>query len=118
MIGSSRIYDLSLKIMKEVKEQSKSRAITNFIRGVANNGFYYKALKYIPYYISSAAEFELYNEILHAEVIDQMQYHFIPGSDKTGWEVYEDSHYKVDFMFDYERYEEGGRHTYTYTTGD
>jgi len=93
MIGSQPLYDLSLKLIKDVNESYKSRAMINFIRGVAYNGFYYKAFKYIPDYISSNKELELYNEILHAEVISQMKEQ---SPKKTGWEKYDRNTYGDD----------------------
>ncbi len=68
MIGSQALYNLTMKMIKDVNDKQKPRALVLFVKGVAFNGYYYKALGYIPDYVSSSNELELYTEIMKAEV--------------------------------------------------
>ena len=68
MVGSQALYNLTMKMIKDVNDKQKPRALILFVKGVAFNGYYYKALGYIPDYVSSSNELELYTEIMKAEV--------------------------------------------------
>jgi hypothetical protein len=68
MIGGQEMYNLTTKLIKDSKDTKKPRALVLFVRGVAYNGNYFKAKGYIPDYISSSNELELYTEIMKAEV--------------------------------------------------
>jgi len=69
MVGSQDAFDLGIKLIKDIPESEKPIAMDNFIRGVAYNGFYYKAVEqYIPETVSSNKELQLYNEILQTEI--------------------------------------------------
>ncbi|MBC7861731.1 MAG: hypothetical protein IAF38_02080, partial [Bacteroidia bacterium] len=65
--GTQSMFDISLKLIKDAPDKKKPRALQNFIRGVAMNGYYYKAFNYVPDYVSSSNELELYTEILKVE---------------------------------------------------
>ncbi|MGZ3865863.1 MAG: nSTAND1 domain-containing NTPase [Bacteroidia bacterium] len=67
MIGSQFMYNTAIKLIKNVPDNKKPRALVQFIKGVSYNGFYYKALNYIPDYVSSSNELELYSEIIKTE---------------------------------------------------
>lgn len=68
-IGSQSIYELAGNMIRDIDDKVKFFALKSFIRGVAYTGFYYKAWYYIPGYIASTNELELYNTILKTEII-------------------------------------------------
>jgi hypothetical protein len=69
MVGSQEMFDISQRLLKDLPDKNKPRGLTQFIRGVCQNGFYYKAWQNIPEYVSSSNELELYTEILRAEIL-------------------------------------------------
>ena len=97
MIGSQGMFDISKKLIKDVKDQIKPRALVLFIRGVAYNGYYHKALHYIPDYVSSSNELELYTEIIKAEVQRQLK---------------EKKRNNPKYYNDYEKYDSPNRNNY------
>ena len=68
MVGSQDAFDISMKLIKDIPESSKQKAMSNFIKGVAYNGFYHRAVKNIPETVSSNEELQLYNRILQTEI--------------------------------------------------
>ncbi len=102
MIGSQRMYDLSLKLIKDQDAQRKGRAINNLVWGVAYNGYYYKAYKFIPDYISSNDELELYNQILYTEIIQNRENNFTESREIYGWKSFDKKNYHDDHWMDYE----------------
>jgi hypothetical protein len=69
MIGAQQTDELAMSIFKDIDDKLKPRGLGNFIRGVSEAGLYFKALSLIPSTVSRVNELELYNEILHAEVL-------------------------------------------------
>lgn len=95
MVGSQQMYDLAFSMLKETPELLKPRAFINFIKGIIHNGNYYIATQYIPEYISSSKELQLYNEILH---------HYITSEkldNSPRWEQY-DKDFENSHGLDYE----------------
>ena len=107
MIGGQPLYYSSMNIYKAIDDKIKSRALNNFIGGIASAGFYYKAYSYIPKYISRGNELELYNEILHAELLKQLKQR-INFNDKI-WDKYENENYgpyiPQNYEFEQEQFE-------------
>jgi hypothetical protein len=69
MVGSQDAFDLCIKLIKDIPESEKSNALDYLIRGVAYNGFYFKAIEeYIPETVSRNKELQLYNEVLQTEI--------------------------------------------------
>ena len=102
MIGSQRMYDLSLQLIKDQDAQRKGRAINNLVWGVAYNGYYYKAYEFIPDYISSNDELELYNQILYTEIIENREKYNSQDSRNHGWEDFDKKNYHDDHWMDFE----------------
>lgn len=98
MVGSQDAFDLSMKLIKDMPELFKPKAMSNFIKGVAynsTNGYYYKAVGYIPPTVSTNKELQLYNEILQTEIAKRSK-----KVKSTEWFDYDES--KGDENGDYE----------------
>lgn len=67
-MGGDGIMKMAANMVKEVKDESKPRALNLLIKGISSNGNYYKALGYVPAYLSSNSELALKTEILKAEI--------------------------------------------------
>jgi hypothetical protein len=68
-IGSNDAIDLGNKLIKDNEDSKKPRALNRFVSGIASAGYYYRALKYIPDYVSSTSELQLFNQIIHCEIL-------------------------------------------------
>ena len=102
MVGSQAGYDIAMNLFKEVDDLEKPRAINNFIRGIATDTLYYKAFTYIPEYLSGFNQLELYNEIVHAEVIRRHNDTKTNNIDKMFWKKYENYIYGEYIPEDFE----------------
>jgi hypothetical protein len=102
MVGSQPIYNVGMNLFKDIDDKLKPRAINNFIHGIANDGFYYEAYTKIPEYVSRVNEMELYNEILHAEVLRKIKE--MPKEDamQKMWLLYEERAYGKGIQENYE----------------
>ena len=108
MIGSQRLYDLSFSLIKNLDPSRKARAMENLISGVAYNGYYYKAYKYIPDYVSSNDELKLYNEILHVDILRARAEKMNDRTYSAHWRSFDKSNYMDDVWLDYESHASGG----------
>jgi hypothetical protein len=68
-ISTNGCDELAMKLMKDKSDKTKPACLNFFVRGIAFSGNYYKALNFIPEYISSASQLSLYTTILGNEVI-------------------------------------------------
>ncbi len=102
MVGSQSGYDITMELFKDVDDLLKPRAIDNFIRGIAFDSLYYKAYTYIPEYLSRFNQLELYNEIIHAEVLRNLKNNKNSSTEKLYWKKYEDYMYGEYIPEDYE----------------
>ena len=84
LLGTRLTDELAMNIFKDIDDKLKPRGLNNFIRGIAQAGFYYKANSFIPSSVSSVNELDLYNEILHAEVL-KLQYLKIGNNEIMNW---------------------------------
>ena len=89
MVGSQAGYEITMNLFKDVEDLLKPRAINNFIRGIAHEMLYYKAYTYFPEYLSRVNELELYNEIIHAEVLNNLNIKSNNTAEKMYWKRYE-----------------------------
>ena len=102
MVGSQEGYDISMDLFKEVDDLEKPRAIDNFINGIASDTLYYKAYTYIPEYLSRDNQLELYNEIIHAQVINNLKENKTNIAERLFWKKYEDLIYGEFIPEDFE----------------
>ena len=89
MVGSQSGYEITMNLFKDVEDLLKPRAINNFIRGIAHEKLFYKAYTYFPEYLSRMNELELYNEIIHAQVISNLNNSSNNTAEKMYWKRYE-----------------------------
>ena len=89
MTGSQSGYDIAMDLFKDVDDLLKPRAIDNFIRGIASDSLYYKAYTYVPEYLSRDNQLELYNEIIHAEVLRKSNGNTNDAAERKYWKKYE-----------------------------
>ena len=102
MVGSQEGYDITMDLFKEVDDLEKPRAIDNFINGIASDTLYYNAYTYIPEYLSRDNQLELYNEIIHAQVINNLKENKTNMVERLFWKKYEDLIYGEFIPEDFE----------------
>ncbi len=89
MIGSKPMFELAVELTKDISEDKKPEALTNLIEGITYNGYYYKALTYIPDYMSTENEFHLHNIILQAEARARSKEKAKRTGINSGWESFD-----------------------------
>jgi hypothetical protein len=59
---------IAMFLMKDKPDNIKPACLNFFVDGISHSGYYYKAITYIPDYISSSSQLSLYTTILRNEI--------------------------------------------------
>ena len=95
LIGGIEMYSIADKEIKNLKDGLKPTAFQSYVKGISENGFYYKAYDNVPKTFSPEMEFHCINEILFAEIYrnfkDKKQFKL--------WEKFNDQKHKEVFNY-------------------
>jgi hypothetical protein len=102
LIGGNPLYEISMNLYKDIDDKLKPRALSNFLRGISKAGLYYKAYTFIPKYASRSNELDLYNEILHAEVLTVQTNNKNKNPNAKYWNAFERRFYGLNIPENFE----------------